>query len=120
MKKQIKYIKVSNGKLSILQTNNFNEAIKNSFGSYFDFDSSDYIFDEDLDIRVFLKANSTFLNLEETIYYYVNNELVDINKGIVLFAKNGNRSWKSLSNKDINIIKKRLKPSPNNTFSINY
>lgn len=120
MKRKIKYIKVKDGVISLLETDDFNEAIKDAFGDYYDYDSTDYFFDEDLYIRVFVKQSSMYLDLNETIFYEYDNEIKDILYGTVLIAKNGSKKWHSLSNKDIKIIYKKLKPHGDNSFLISY
>lgn len=120
MKRKFKYVEVKDGAISKFETNDFNEVIKDVFGSYYDYDSTDWIFDENLDIRVFVEANSTFNDTKETIYCYLDNQLINVLKGTILIAKNGNNNFKSLSNKDIRLIHNKLKPSYNHTFIINY
>lgn len=120
MKKAFKYIKVKDGTISLMETQDFKEVIKNEYGDYYNYDSSDYLFDEDLDIRVFALAGSSFMDLKETIYYEYDGEITDILKGTVIFAKNGKTKWKSLSNKDIRLLKRKLEPTDNNTFTIRY
>ena len=120
MKRKIKYIKVKDGVISLLETDDFNEAIKDAFGDYYAYDSSDYIFDENLDIRVFIEAGSEFLDYKDSIYYEYEGAIVGRLKGTVLIAKNGLNKWQSLSSNDIKLILKKLKPHDNNSFIIHY
>ena len=115
MKRNFKYIEVKDGNILLLETDNFNNVIKETLDHY---DSSDYIFDENLDIRAFVKMGSEFLDLKDTIYYYLDNKLVDVFKGTVLFAKNGISKWRSLSNKDIALIYKKILPTHDGAFEI--
>lgn len=120
MKRKFKYIEVKNGVISTIETNDFNEVIKDTYGSYYNYESSDWIFDENLDIRVFVEKDSLYKRIKETIYFYSNETNIDVLKGTVLFAKNGNNNWKALSGKDVKLIYKKLKPSYNHTFTVNY
>lgn len=120
MKRKFKYIEVKDGAITLQETNDFNEVIKDTYGSYYNYDSSDWIFNENLDIRIFVEQESSFQDINETIYLYSHNKLANILKGPVLFAKNGNNNWRSLSNKDIKLIYKKLLPSSNHRFTIDY
>ena len=120
MKRKFKYIKVENGIISINETDNFPEVIKDAFGRYSNFDSRDYVFDENLDICVFAEASSEFMDYKDTIYYEYDGSIYGRLKGTVLIAKNGVCNWRSLSKKDIKLILKKLEPYNNNTFIIHY
>lgn len=113
---KIRYIKVKNGVISIHSTSNFKRVMEDEFGGMA-YDTTDYIFDENLDIRVFVED----LNLETEevcINYYYNNDLCMTFNGTVLFAKDGITKIRSLSKKDINIIINNLIPTYDNEFNI--
>ena len=120
MKRKFKYIRVENGNISIHETDNFSEDIKDAFKDYYNYDSSDYVFEENLDIRVFVEAGSEFLDYKDTIYYEYNGSITEVFKGVVIIAKNGNNNWRSLSTNDIKLVLKKLEPYDNNTFIIRY
>ena len=114
----MKYIKIQNNNIEILETDNFSNVIKNEFNDT-NYDSLDYLFDENLDIRIFTKAGSDFLDLDNSLYYKRDGKLQYIFKGTILLAKNGINKWHSLSNKDIKIITNRILKI-DNSFVINY
>lgn len=114
--KGIRYIKVKNGVISIHSTSNFKRVMEEEFGGMA-YDTTDYIFGEDLEIRIFVEDLS--LESEEVcINYYYNNDLWTTFNGTVLFAKDGITKFRSLSKKDINIIINNLIPTCNNEFNI--
>lgn len=113
---KIRYIKVKNGVISIHMTSNFKRVMEEEFGAMA-YDTTDYIFNENLDIRIFVED----LNLENKdvcINYYYNNELWTTFNGTVLFAKDGVTKFRSLSKKDINIIINNLIPTCDSEFNI--
>lgn len=120
MKRKFKYIKVEDGNISVYKTDNFPEVIKDTFKGYYKYDSTDHVFDENIDIRVFIEVESELLDCKDTIYYEYNSCIIGRLKGVVLIAKNGKNKWKSLSSNDIKLILKKLEPYDNNTFIIRY
>ena len=97
-------------------TSNFKKVMEEEFGAMA-YDTTDYIFNENLDIRIFVED----LNLENEdvcINYYYNNELWTTFNGTVLFAKDGVTKFRSLSKKDINIIINNLIPTCDSEFNI--
>lgn len=120
MKRKFKYIRVKDGDILLLETDDFDEVIKDTFGDYYAYDSTDYVFNENLNIRVFVEVGSEFLDYKDSIYYEDDGVIVGRLKGTVLIAKNGSKKWHSLSNKDIKIIYKKLKPHGDNSFLISY
>lgn len=114
--KEIRYIKVKDGVISIHSTSDFMKMMKEEYGGM-SYDTTDYIFDENLDIRVFVKD----LNLdseEVCINYYYNGDLWSTFNGTVFFSKLGTTKVRSLSKKDIDIIMRNLIPTRDNEFSI--
>ena len=120
MKRKFKYIKVEDGTISVHETDSFLEVIKDTFNGYYNYDTTDYIFDENLNIRMFAKAESEFLDYKDTIYFECDGSIIGRLKGIILIAKNGKNNWHSLSTSDIKLILKKLEPHDNNTFIIRY
>lgn len=102
----MRYVKVEGTNIEILNTTSFKKVLEEEFKE--GYDTTDYIFDENLDIRVFIEIRATHKNLEETILRKLDNETVDIIYGTVLFTKCSELSFLSLSKKDINIIQKRI------------
>ncbi len=113
---KIRYIKVKNGVVSIHMTSNFKRVMEEEFGTMA-YDTTDYIFNENLDIRIFVEDLS-LENKDVCINYYYNNDLWTTFNGTVLFAKDGVTKFRSLSKKDINIIINNLIPTCDNEFNI--
>ncbi|MGN1054293.1 MAG: hypothetical protein ACI4P1_03350 [Erysipelotrichaceae bacterium] len=113
----MRYIKIIHNKIQVLNTDNFRKVLKEEFKE--GYDTTDYVFEENLNIRVFLKAGSIFEDLEETILYKVNNETVDIFKGTVIFSKDNGTIFTSLKAKDIQIITTKI-INNNGQLEINY
>ena len=113
---KIRYIKVENGVISIHWTSNFKKVMEYEFGGMA-YDTTDYIFNENLDIRIFVEDLS-LESREVCINYYYNNDLWQTFNGTVLFAKDGITKIRSLSKKDVNIIINNLIPTNDNEFNI--
>jgi len=102
----MRYVKVEGTNIEVLNTTSFKKVLKETFEE--GYDTTDYIFDENLDIRVFIEIRATHKNLEETILRKLDNETVDIFYGTCLFTKCSELSFLSLSKKDVKIIQKRI------------
>lgn len=98
--KIIRYLIFKNGEMKVKETDDFNKVIKKELGR---FDTADYLFDDDLSIRVLVKAESLF-NENETIYYYYKGEYIQPFCGTVIFTKTNTSSFKSLSKQNIKLL----------------
>lgn len=103
----VKYVKVKNGKVTVHTTQNFSRTLKTVFKGNF-YDSRDYLFAKDMDIRVFVEDLSIY-NKPDTIYYYQEGELLEIFCGTVLFAKMGEEDFETLSEENVQLILNSLK-----------
>lgn len=115
-KKEITYIQLKDGNLTVKTTSDFKMIMKQEFKDG-RFDTTDYLFEEDKDIRVFVEDESIY-TLPESVYFFYGTELAHIFHGTVLLAKMGVNSFRSLSNKSIRIITSRLEVNNDQTFSI--
>ena len=102
----MRYVKVEGTNIEVLNTPSFKKVLEEEFEE--GYDTTDYIFDENLDIRVFIEIRATQKNLEETILRKLDNKTVDIFYGTCLFTKCSELSFLSLSKKDIKIIQKGI------------
>ena len=114
-KNKIRYIKVEESNIEILYSKDVYKAIKELFkGKYIE--TTDYIFDDSLDIRIFVGVNDS--GKDPAIKFFYNDELWDEYYGPVIFSKFGNSEFKSLSDEDIKIIKEGLLKMNDGVFVI--
>lgn len=97
-------------------SDDFIRTVNEEYGSYFD--TTDNLFFEYPDIRVFVKDESLFTE-KETVYYYQNRELNMTFNGTVFFGKLGVNKPLSLSDKEINFLKRNLKKDQDGKYHIN-
>lgn len=104
MARKYKYIIIDNGNVSVNESADMRKVIKETFGW---FDSTDYLFDDNLNIRAFVKEFSLF-DCEPSVLCCQNDELVFSFNGTVIFSSLNEYSYSSLSTRDIQIILSRL------------
>lgn len=113
--KPVRYIIVKDGQIDVRYTSNFIQLIKDEF-QYF-FDSTDYLFDDYPDVRVFVKDESLFTE-RPSVFYYYDHELFTTFNGTVFFAKLGTYKPRSLSKREVAFLLKNLKPRDDGNFDI--
>ena len=104
--KPVRYMIIRNGSIDIRYTDDFLKVLDDEY-HYF-FDSSDYLFDQYPDIRVFVKDESLFTD-KPAVYYYDDHQLTATFNGTVFFAKLGTTKARSLSKKETSFLLKNLK-----------
>lgn len=114
--KEITYVMIKNGDISINKTNNIKRVFKKEFDEG-RFDSRDWLFKEDLDIRVFVENESVFTK-PETLYFYVDNEIEEIFYGTVIFTRLTEKSFETLTDEKLSLIINSIKLTDNNKFVI--
>lgn len=99
------YIIIKDGNINIKQTDNFDFVLNYEFqkGN----DSTDYVFKEDKEIRVFVE-NSSLYEKPPTLAISKDEELLYDYHGTIIFAKNGRTKYRGLSKENIKLIQNRL------------
>ena len=112
---KIRYIKVEKDSIEILYSKDIYKTIRELFKDGY-IETTDYIFDDNLDIRIFVGVNNS--NKDPTIKFFYNDELWDEYYGPVIFTKFGISEFESLSDEDIKIIKEGLLKTDDEVFII--
>ncbi len=107
---------IKNGDVVAIETRNVLKSIVNEFKM---FDYRDYMFDEDLDIYVFVKDLS-YYDDNHTVYYYYGDDLIETFNGTVIFARMVENGFRTLSKNDIELINNHLSRIDRNSFKLNY
>lgn len=107
---------IKDGNISTQYSDDFMKTIDDEFEYYYD--TTDNLFFEYPDIRVFVKEESLFTE-KESIYYYQDNELNMAFNGTVFFGKLGVNRPLSLSDREISFLKRSLKKDNDGTYHIN-
>ena len=113
--KPVRYMIIRNGSIDVGYTDDFLKVLDDEY-HYF-FDSSDYLFDQYPDIRVFVKDESLFTD-KPTVYYYDDHKLTATFNGTVFFAKLGATKVRSLSKQEAGFLMKNLKRRDDDCFDI--
>lgn len=100
----MRYLLIKDHTLTVKETEDFLSLLKEELGEY---DSCDWLFDEDPDIRAFVRDLSIY-DQKETLRFYCLGELSQIYCGTVIFAKTGKYSFRSLSLEDISLLQRKL------------
>lgn len=116
MSRLFRYLMIKNGDVVAIETRNVLKSIVNEFKV---FDYRDYLFDEDLDIYVFVKDLS-YYDDNHTIYYYYGDDLIETFNGTVIFARMVENGFRTLSKNDIELINNHLSRIDRNSFKLNY
>ena len=116
MSRLFRYLMIKNGDVVAIETRNVLKSIVNEFKV---FDYRDYLFDEDLDIYVFVKDLS-YYDDNHTVYYYYGDDLIETFNGTVIFARMVENGFRTLSKNDIELINNHLSRIDRNSFKLNY
>ena len=116
MSRLFRYLMIKNGDAVAIETRNVLKSIVNEFKV---FDYRDYLFDEDLDIYVFVKDLS-YYDDNHTVYYYYGDDLIETFNGTVIFARMVENGFRTLSKNDIELINNHLSRIDRNSFKLNY
>lgn len=116
MSRLFRYLMIKNGDVVTIETRNVLKSIVNEFEM---FDYRDYLFDEDLDIYVFVKDLS-YYDDNHTVYYYYGDDLIETFNGTVIFAKMVENGFRTLPKNDIELINNHLSRIDRNSFKLNY
>lgn len=116
MSRLFRYLMIKNGDVVAIETRNVLKSIVNEFEM---FDYRDYLFDEDLDIYVFVKDLS-YYDDNHTVYYYYGDDLIETFNGTVIFARMVENGFRTLSKNDIELINNHLSRIDRNSFKLNY
>ena len=112
---KIRYIKVEKDSIEILYSKDIYKTIRELFKDKY-IETTDYIFDGNPDIRIFVGVNDN--NKDPAIKFFYNDELWDEYCGPVIFTKFGISEFESLLDEDIKIIKKGLLKTDDGVFVI--
>lgn len=116
MSRLFRYLMIKNGDVVAIETRNVLKSIVNEFKM---FDYRDYMFDEDLDIYVFVKDLS-YYDDNHAVYYYYGDDLIETFNGTVIFARMVENGFRTLSKNDIELINNHLSRIDRNSFKLNY
>ena len=94
------------------------DLIRTITDEYDYFDTTDNLFFEYPDIRVFVKDDSGS-GEKAAVHYYQDNQFHSTFNGTVFFGKLGVNRPLSLSEKEINFLKRNLKKDSNGKYHIN-
>ena len=107
---------IKDGNISIQYSDDLMKTINKEY-SYF-YDTTDNLFFEYPDIRVFIKDESLFSE-KESVYYYQDGILNMTFNGTVFFGKLGVNRPLSLSEREISFLKRNLKKDNDGIYHIN-
>ena len=108
MNKQIKYIEMYKGKLSIKQTNDISKVIANDYGVNDDYQIIDLFSDNKSNIKMIIQKEYYPNRKSHTLIYKVNNEAIDLYKGKLFLLNIIDNKLKSLDDFDIRFIKNEI------------
>ena len=107
---------IRDGDISVGYSDDLIRTINEEYNYYFD--TTDNLFFEYPDIRVFVKDESAFTE-DESVYYYQDGKLNMTFNGTVFFGKLGINKPVSLSHRELNFLKRNLKKGQNGKYHIN-
>ena len=108
MNKQIKYIEMYKGKLSIKQTNDISKVIANDYGVNDDYQIINLFSDNKSNIKMIIQKEYYPNRKSHTLIYKVNNEAIDLYKGKLFLLNIIDNKLKSLDDFDIRFIKNEI------------
>ena len=108
MNKQIKYIEMYKGKLSIKQTDDISKVIANDYGVNDDYQIINLFSDNKSNIKMIIQKEYYPNRKSHTLIYKVNNEAIDLYKGKLFLLNIIDNKLKSLDDFDIRFIKNEI------------